>query len=124
MTLEHISYTLDDLSEYTESLPSGYIELLSNAGPMIPQPTFIRNWWHYKAVFEYGLSKIRIYRKGYLDKVMVSGINEAGERVHVFFQKTYTRGKYARKRKEPSYDLPPVPFYKDFVVKRVSKEIT
>ena len=118
MTLKPIPYILTDLSEYTETLPSGYIELLSNAGPTLPKPTFIRNWWHYMAVMDHGLSDCRIYREGYLDKVMVSGINQDGERVHLFFQKTYNRGKYARKRK---VERPDIPHYKTLTIERVTE---
>ena len=114
MTKCTVKYDTIDLLEYDATIPTGYLDWLTT-GPSIPKPLLIRNWWHYMAVFEYGLSDCRVYKTGYLDKVMVSGINEAGERVHVFFQKTYARGKYARKRRQPTWERLP-----DIVVQRVS----
>ena len=108
-----VNFQLIDLSPYADDI-TGYVSFLeTSVGPLHP-PTRIRNKWHYNAVFGYGLSKCIIYTKGYLDKVMVSGINDDGQRVHIFLQKEYKRGKYARRHKPKvaPFEIP------DFVVVR------
>lgn len=54
-------------------------------------------WWQYQAIFGYNLTNIRIYCEGYLDKVMISGVNAYGQRERVYLDK-YPKRKKSRNR--------------------------
>ena len=83
-------------SSVIQQIPTGYISmLLSEPGPQW-KPILITNWWQYQAIFGYNLTNIRIYREGYLDKVMVSGINKDGQRERIYlnkYPKTYKKDR-------------------------------
>ena len=92
-----ITYTTTDISPYIDSIPTGWITTLCNTTPPKWKPTFIRDYFQFVAVFDHNLSNVRIYREGYLDKVMISGVNNNGIRTHVFVNK-YPKRKKARNR--------------------------
>lgn len=87
---------ITDLSEYTAEIPKGCIKLLGET-KLQSKPILVKSYWAFVAIYSYGLTNIRIYKEGYLDKVMVSGVNAYGRRERVYLDK-YPKRKKSRNR--------------------------
>ena len=94
---EPIRFIVTDISsKFSEDDMIGQVTVTIESGTTL-KSILIKNWWQYMAIFGDNLTNIRIYREGYLDKVMVSGINPQGERTRVFYDKYPKRSKVRRR---------------------------
>lgn len=98
-----VMYFIEDWSDYMDHYPIGYINaLIKTEISSLPKARMIRDWHEFEIVFKYDLVNYRIYREGYLDKIMVSGLDRNGNRVQIFLDKRLKTGKKKRNRWFPA----------------------